>query len=547
VPTTRTLGALLAERLYETGVRRAYGFPGGGSNLELIDAFDDAGIRWILTHTEGGAAFMACAEAELGNAPGVLVVGNGPGLASAVNGVAHAWLDRVPLVVISDRYTDEEAASTGHQVLDQRGMLQPIVKLGVTLAPDGAASAIDAAIAASFEPPRGPVHFDMRRDAAALEVPHDREVGDAARCPEEVAAHARHDEDPGLARLADELLRASRPVVLVGLEANLAVSPRDLAYIANAVGAAVLTTYKAKGAYPEDDPRWAGILTGAEIERAVLAQADVILAVGLDAVELLGRPWDYDARVLSIAATEQTDRHLRPVVRVVGDVSGVVTALAEYVRPRSGAGFTEAEVAHLRDDALDSLRLDADEPLPGWRIVETVTSVLPPDTIIAVDAGAHMFPATSFSRPSGPHRFLISNGLATMGFAVPSAVGAALANPDAIAVAFTGDGGMAYHADELETATRSGAKVIVVVFNDSSLSLIRIKQEMHGPAQQPLRFGLSRFDLLAQAFGVRGVVATTETELRQALAEAVVQAGSTVIDVRTSGREYGDTIRVIRG
>src|SRR5919107_1562314 len=131
----RTVGALLAERLAAAGVTTVFGFPGGGSNLDLIEAFGDAGVRFVLTHTETGAAFMAAGQAEATGGLGAVMVGNGPGLKSVVNGAAHADLDRVPLIVISDRYTEEEAATTGHQVLDQRSLLAPLVRYGATLSP----------------------------------------------------------------------------------------------------------------------------------------------------------------------------------------------------------------------------------------------------------------------------------------------------------------------------------------------------------------------------------------------------------------------------
>jgi acetolactate synthase-1/2/3 large subunit len=158
-----------------------------------------------------------------------------------------------------------------------------------------------------------------------------------------------------------------------------------------------------------------------------------------------------------------------------------------------------------------------------------------------------MFPCTSFLRPASPRRFLISNGLATMGFAVPAAVGAALARPGELSVAFTGDGGVAYHGHELETARRVGAKVVVVVFNDSSLSLIRIKQEAKGFTRRPLNFGLTRFDLFAAALGAHGVVVHDADELRAAAADAVRRDESTLIDVRMAGSEYGRTLEAIRG
>lgn len=535
-----TLGALLVDRLRARGTRRAFGFPGGGSNLDLFEAFADGGIEWTLTHTEGGAAFMACATAEIDRVPGVVVVGNGPGLASVVDGVAHAWLDRVPLVVVSDRYTPGEAATTGHQVIDQRALLAPVVKAGLTLEAEGAAAAIDELLDRALAFPRGPVHIDMARTAAAEPYP-----GAAPGLPAAGPAAAGHRA--ALADFARELAGAARPVLLVGLEANEGVAPADLVRLAEAAGAAVFTTYKAKGAYPEDHPRLAGVLTGGVIEAPLLERADLILAVGLDAVELLGKPWSYPTRTLSLAEGPGADDYLSPAARIAGGLAGAVAELADLVALAPGPGWSAAEVREARERALASLRLDPGQPLPGWRIVEIVDAALPAGATISVDAGSHMFPATNFARPAEPNRFLISNGLATMGFAVPTAIGAALARPGHPSVALTGDGGMAYHAHELETATRIGARVIVVVFNDSSLSLIRIKQEAKGFTRRPLDFGPTDFAILAASFGAAGAVVEDADELRAALAAALERPGSTVIDARTTGAECAETLAVIRG
>jgi acetolactate synthase-1/2/3 large subunit len=504
-PTSAALdiAELIASRLREAGVRRAYGFPGGGSNLALIDAFAAARIEWVLAHSETGAGFMACAEGELLGVPGVLVVGNGPGLTSAVNAVAHAALDRVPLVVISDRSAE---ATTGHQVLDQRALLAPLVKFGATVNAPGFAETLERALAVSLEHPRGPVHLDMPRDCA-----HERVASGPARvtAPRPVAETVL---PPG-----------RRPVILVGLEATSAPVGEPLVELAHRIGAAVLTTYKAKGVYPERDERWAGILTGGVVERPVLDAADVVLGVGLDPVELLANPSPLH---VSLRAED-----------------GPLEALLEALRAPDGDGFTAAEIATFREDALQALRLRPGE-LTGWQVVETLNAFLPEATTLTVDAGAHMFPATMFARA---RRVLISNGLATMGFAVPAAIGAALARPADLVVALTGDGGLAYHLAELETVARVGARIIVVVFNDASLSLIRIKHEANGRPRAPLDFTASRFDVVAEGLGVRGARVSDVEQLRAALADAVASEQSTLIDVRLSGAEYGETLRAIRG
>jgi acetolactate synthase-1/2/3 large subunit len=191
---------------------------------------------------------------------------------------------------------------------------------------------------------------------------------------------------------------------------------------------------------------------------------------------------------------------------------------------------------------LDALRIG--EGFTTWRIVEILDEELPDDTLAAVDAGAHMFAATWFWRAHAPRRFLISNGLATMGFAVPAAVAAAR---DGLALAITGDGGMAYGAFELETAVRLGARVLVVVIDDASLSLIRIKHEAKGHDRSSLDFRPVSFDAVAAGLGVASWVAEDDATLRRALREALSSGGPALIDARCSGAEYGRTLEVVRG
>ena len=526
-----TVGALLAGRLAAAGVTTVFGFPGGGSNLDLIEALEDAGVRFVLTHTETGAAFMAAGQAEATGGLGAVMVGNGPGLTSVVNGVAHADLDRVPLVVISDRHSEEEAATTGHQVLDHRALLDPLVRYGATLSAGSAAEQFDAAVAAARGPNAGPVHLDMPRALAG------EPAAPAGEAPPAPLADA--DAGPAL----DVLRDAARPVVILGLEA-LDADPAAVRRLVGASGAAVLTTYKAKGVLDERHDRWAGILTGGAIERPVLDAADALLLVGVDPVELLGRPWRLDVPAAQIRRAPTNTGYFGAAGLVLGDVGAAVAALADALGPRPG--WPLDAIAQLRHEALARMRVRPELPLPGWRIAETIEESLG-DVTYAVDAGAHMFPATMFLRPRAPRRFLISNGHATMGYALPAAIGAALGHPERLAVAVSGDGGVAYHLAELETAARAGARVVVVVFNDASLSLIRIKQEAKGHTRSPLDFSRSDFAAAAEAFGATGVRAGDAAGLAAELRAATQREQSTLIDVHTTGAEAAATLKVVRG
>lgn len=541
---TPTVADGVAEVLVGHGVRRVFGFPGGGSNLELLEAFARCGIEFVLAHGEGGAAFMAAAAAELDGTPGVAVVGNGPGLTSVVNGVAHAYLDRVPLVVISDRFTDAERRTTGHQILDQQALLRPVVKWGATLVPETAVETVRRALTDAAAAPAGPVHLDLPRDLASAPITTSA-TGRAA--PERVDKETVDPTEASLVAIAASLVAARRPVVLIGLEANHGLEADRLQELVERLGAATLTTYKAKGVLPETHELWGGVVTGAEIERPLLDSADVILAIGLDPVELLTKPWTAKPPVLSLRACDDGIDHLHAETAWVGGLADGVSQLLDRLPDVLQGGWSSDDVREYRDAMLERLRLPGGDSLTGWRIVELLADELPDEVTVAVDAGAHMFPATMFWRSPGPRRFLISNGLATMGFAVPAAVSAALARPDEVAIAITGDGGFAYHGYELETATRAGARVIVVVVNDSSLSLIRIKHEASGHSGRSLDFGEIRFDRVAEGLGVTGERVDSELGFRQSVRAALDRAGSTVIDVRVDGSEYGETLRAIRG
>jgi acetolactate synthase-1/2/3 large subunit len=528
----------VASAIATAGVELAFAFPGGGSNLALIDELGCAGIRLVLTRSEEGGAFMAATYGELTGRPGVLLTGLGPGAASAVNGAAHALLDRAPLLVISDRYSAAEAATSLHQLLDHGRIFEPVTKWRGELTAADAYGMTERALSEAATAPRGAVHLDMARDVARQQT--------RIQEPDDVAVAAAPPDRDALRVAAGLLGAARRPVILVGLEGRIDICQGDLVHVAERLRAPVLATYKGKGVFPETHPLSAGILTGAEIERPLLEQADVLLAVGLDPIELLPRPWSYPARLVALREDPAPDPFLAPSAVITGPVGALVRGLAAELGA-SESEWTENGVAALASAVRDRLRVPSEGGLASWEVIETVAAEVPAGATVTVDAGAHMFAATSFWRATSAARFLISNGLATMGYAVPAAVAAALVRPGEPVVAFTGDGGFLLHANELETAARIGAKIIVVVLNDASLSLIRIKQEDLGLERAGVDFIRSDLALLGESLGVRGSRARTVGELGMAIRDAIAAPGSSVVDVATSGAEYAELARRIRG
>lgn len=517
------------------GVRRVFGVPGGGSCLDLIRAFAGEGIDFVLARTETAAVLMAAATAELTGGFGVAMTTQGPGTASATNGVAHASLDRAPVLLLTDGWTERQARFDTHQVFDQRALMAPIVKAGTRLEGEDIAGELERLVALMTTAPWGPVHVELTGENARRLVP----AGTARQAP---APHANRTDLDAARRL---IALARRPVVLLGLEARAAgVGPLVQALVER-LGCPVLPTYKAKGIVPDALPNVVGLFTGGAAERPTVDQADVIVLCGLDPVELIGKPWPYKAPVVDLAEIAHPVHYVKPVVGVYGPLRATLEALGAI---DGAATWRQEELVALRTQTRARLAYPGNgDGLTPEQVVAEARAIAPAATRVTVDAGAHMFSAMAFWDAPMPGGALISNGLASMGFALPAAIAAALENPGAAVIAFTGDGGLMMCLGELATAAQQSAKVCVVVFNDAALSLIALKQQARQLPKEGIDGPRIDFAAIARGCGVRAFAAATLDEYRAALKEALAADGPTLIDVRVDPSGYLAQSIALRG
>ena len=535
---TPTAADALAAAFADAGTKRIYGVPGGGSSLDLIAAAKARGLDFVLARHETSAVIMAATEAELSGTPGVALCTRGPGVGNAANGMAHAALDRAPVVLVADGFAPAERAFATHQYFDHAAMLAPVTKAQLSVGQMAAGEAVMQAISAVMAAPRG---------AALVEL-----SGSAAKQPAALPAAAVRPSLPlpdaaAVAAARGVLARARRPVVVAGLEA-MEAAPALRALVA-ALGCPVLVTYKAKGVVPDADAHFAGIFTCGAAEGPVLDRADAVIMVGADPVEFIPKPWRWPVPVIEVATAPRALPYAAPAAALSGAIAPALSALAEGA-PRSA--WDLAEIAALR---ADWLRLLANDPRRGrglgpQRVVEIAQQACRKagfDPRVAVDAGAHMFPATTFWQCDRPGDLLISNGLATMGFAVPAAIAAALHDPARGALAFTGDGGLLMGLGELATAAVLGVRLVVVAFNDATLSLIDIKKDARDLPAGAL--GWPRADLAGamRAMGGTGLTADSEEEYAAALAQACAAKGPVLIDVAVDPSGYPAQIKALRG
>ncbi len=531
----RTVADVLAGRLAAWGVERLFGIPGGGS-LHVIEAASRAGIPFVLTRTETAAAMMAAASAELTGRPSGAVTGVGPGLASAANGIAYAALDRAPVVLISDSIDPATHGFVSHQALDQGALLQPVTKARRRLAGGRVAGVVDSLLAAALTPPFGPVLIELPGAVAARAA----EPGDDGAAPVPPLPDDDFDSE-GAGRL---VAGSRRPVIVAGLDVRTAGQAGALERLAGMLGAPVLTTYKAKGAIADDHPLHVGLFTGAAAEAACLEQADLIFQFGLDPVELQPQPWRYAAPILDIGAVGGRPHYREPDAALTGRFDRAVDLLAPFVRT---ADWNRAEIAALKREMLLALASPQGGPVTPQQLVEAAWNAAPPDCRIAVDAGAHMVSAMTYWRARQPGDVLISNGLSTMGFALPAAIAASLAEPGRPVAAFTGDGGLAMCTGELATAAEHGCNIVVAVFNDAALSLIDIKQQAMGLPARGVHTARIDFAAVARGMGCAGVRVDRADALAPALAQAFAAPGPAVIDVAVDPGGYASQFKALRG
>ena len=542
-----TVAELLVDGLVRAEVPRIFGVPGGGSNLEVLEAARARGLHFVLCHQEWAACIMAAVTGELTGRPGAVLSTLGPGVTASATGLAHARLDRSPLIYISDRHPAAALEFASHQYLDHAGHVGPITKGTVTVGADSVGHWIAHAVQLALAEPRGPVHLDLPADVAGQRaIPTATSVTPA---PLPSPAEERVEQ-------AARMIRAAkRPLVIAGLGCRPA-DAKWLQAFAEALPAPVLTTYKAKGAIPDPHPLALGIFTGGALEEPLVKRADLIIAFGLDTVELIPRRWSYSAPVLSLTRCAADDPRLRapggggyftPTLEVVGDLAALLEDLAPRIIPQGAASdWDVAAVDRIRRERLAALEVPV-AGLAPHRVAQMARELTSAGSIASVDAGAHMFPATAYWQALEPGELLISNGLATMGFALPAAIAAQLVYPDRRVVCFTGDGGLMMVAAELETVARLRLPILIVVFNDAALSLIEVKQEQKGFAGVSMRYAGPDLPALARAFGLRAFTATDEATLSQALIGAQTAPGPALIDARIDPSGYRRMLEIVRG
>ncbi len=526
--TERKASDVFVECLEAEGVRFVFGIP-GEETLDLNQSLADSSVRFIPVRHEQGGAYMADAYGRLTGRAGVCLGTLGPGATNLVTAVADAFLDRAPLVALTGQSDLERMHKESHQYIDLIGILRPVVKWNARVSsPEIVPEVVRKAFKVAESEKPGSTHLELPEDVMARPL-------DASPLPR----HAPVQPEPGvreLHRATEIIMAAENPIILAGNGAIRTHASRALRAFVHTTGIPVAETFMAKGLLDYEDPHALGTvgLQSRDYAMAGFDEADLVIAVGYDLVEHAPEQWnphaDKQIVVIDTVAAE-IDEFFIPQVELIGDIAHVLARLAAGCSRRHTDHPDPDRLRELVFAVLDEARDDQHFPMRPPRVLADIRRVLGSSDLLVSDVGLHklwigrVFPAHE------PGTVLIANGLAGMGFAVPTGIAAKLVDPRRNVVTVSGDGGFLMNCQELETATRLRTAVVNVIWENGQFGSIAWKQDKKFGRHFDVDFGNPDFVKLAEAFGAPAWRCTSADEFSQRLVQALALDVPSVIVV----------------
>ena len=502
VTTTKTTAQVLVDCLKAEGVDVIFGIP-GEENLDLMFAIKEAGIRFIPTRHEQGAAFMADVYGRLTGRAGVCLATLGPGATNLVTGVADAFLDGAPLVAITGQVSTELMQLTSHQYLDLSAMFSPITKRSkVVMRPDTVAEIARLAFKYAEAPKPGATHIDLPKNIAHMPSP--------AKPLRRQQAPALYADPASVTEAARLISEAENPVILAGAGAVRGDAAQAVTTMAERLHIPVVQTMMGKGIIPCDNKYRMGVVGIPQHDYIIDAfdMADLVIGVGYDLVECAPKKWHThdDMKIINIAGLPaDVNQQYEPDVEVVGDLSDSIYQILRTARrddkPEPEAMLAVGARMHAE---LEEQGRDDSFPMKPGRIISDMRKVMGKSDILVSDVGAHKIWIGREYPCYEPKTCLISNGFASMGFAVPGAFAAKLLNPEKRVLAVSGDGGFMMNSQELETAVREGVPFVTLIWEDAHYGLIKWKEEEQFGDVFGVEFSNPDFCALAEAMRCHG-------------------------------------------
>lgn len=534
-PEVITGSEMLLRSLLLEGVDCVFGYP-GGAVLYIYDAmhgFED--FKHLLTRHEQGAIHAADGYARASGKVGVCIATSGPGATNLVTGIATAYMDSTPLVVITGNVATTLIGTDAFQEADITGITMPITKHSYLVRDvEDLPRVIHEAFHIANTGRKGPVLIDIPKDvsaAKALFKPHTEPVAMRGYNPTVTPNRLQLD------KLHQAIAEAERPLILAGGGVVYSGGHEELFKFVTSAGIPITTTLLGLGGFPSGNDLWIGMpgMHGTYTANNAIQQSDLLINIGARFDDRVTGKLDGFAPHAKIVHIDidpaEIGKNVAVDIPIVGDVKTVLEMLNVNVPYATKADAWRAKVASWKQDK--PFRYDdSDEVLkPQW-VVEMLNDTTNGEAIVTTDVGQHQMWSAQYYRFNQPRSWVTSGGLGTMGFGFPSAIGAQMANPERLVISINGDGGMQMCSQELAICAINNIPVKIVILNNQVLGMVRQWQELiYDNRYSHIDLaGSPDFVKLAEAYGVKGLRATNKEEAQAAWKEAMDTPGPVVVE-----------------
>jgi len=541
--TERSGADILIDSLVEQGVEVVFGYP-GGAVLPIYDAlFSDNRIRHILVRHEAGAAHAAEGYARSTGKPGVVLVTSGPGATNAVTGIADAFLDSIPMVVLTGQVATSMIGTDAFQEADTIGITRHCTKHNYLVKdPSELATTISEAFQIATTGRPGPVVIDIPKDVQVASASIEQ-IGKPARYTPPSAG-----SDAAIAQAVRMIAAANAPVLYSGggvINSGPEASEL-LRELQELTGAPITSTLMGLGAFPADNKAWLGMLGmhGTYEANMAMNRSDLVIAVGARFDDrVTGRIEDFapDAKKIHIDIDRSSiNKTVQVDLPILGDCAQVLRQIITEWKRSGVSGQNLSEWYHRIDGwrARNSLAypLSQDEIMPQLAIERLYELSKDRDPIITTEVGQHQMWAAQHFHFFSPNKWLTSGGLGTMGYGLPAAIGAQIGNPGALVIDIAGEASIQMNIQELGTASQYRLPVKVFILNNEYMGMVRQWQELTYESRYSNSYSdaLPDFVKLAEAYGWKGIVIDNLDDLDSGIQAMLDHDGPVIVDCRVA-------------
>ncbi len=534
---------LVVDCLVEQGVTHVFGIPGAKIDA-VFDALQDRGPEIIVARHEQNAAFMAQAVGRLTGKPGVVLVTSGPGASNLATGLLTANTEGDPVVALAGNVIRADRLKRTHQSLDNAALFQPITKYSVEVQD---VKNIPEAVTNAFR-----IASAGQAGAAFVSFPQDvvNEVTNTKNVRAVAAPKLGPAADDAISAAIAKIQTAKLPVVLVGMKGGRPEAIKAVRKLLKKVQLPFVETYQAAGTVSRDleDQYFGRIgLFRNQPGDLLLEQADVVLTIGYDPIEYDPKFWNVNGDRTIIHLDEiiaDIDHAYQPDLELIGDIPSTINHIEhDAVKVE----FAEREQKILSD--LKQYMHEGEQVPADWKsdrahpleIVKELRNAVDDHVTVTCDIGSHAIWMSRYFRSYEPLTLMISNGMQTLGVALPWAIGASLVKPGEKVVSVSGDGGFLFSAMELETAVRLKAPIVHIVWNDSTYDMVAFQQLKKYNRTSAVDFGNIDIVKYAESFGATGLRVESPDQLADVLRQGMNAEGPVIIDVPV---DYSDNINL---